>query len=197
MWRWDNEKKRKKATAKNIKDYINSKYNKEALLQKGSEIVLTKQKKNRSEYKKAKDRADEWFSRYIRLKYSFISGDGELYCKCFTCGNMKLTKEKRSGNIVVEPGIELGHWITRENEQVRHHENNARPQCTKCNCYKNGRPDIFERNLRSEIGDDKVDKVKSISLISMPVNEFTLRERAKYYRILTHKLQNELKVKYW
>ncbi|GEM_PF-843658 len=111
----------------------------------------TKKRRKKTPRQKAMEKADMYFSRYIRLKYSF-EVNGELYCKCYTCGNIHHIKK-----------IQLGHWQRRGYKTTRFHENNGRPQCVKCNYFHSGVPEKFEINLIKEIGIEEVIKLKELS----------------------------------
>ena len=152
----------------------------------GINLIKKPVKRKKSERTLAMNRADQWFSRYIRLKHSIVGEDKSLYCKCYTCGNLKPIKK-----------IDNGHWIGRENMQVRYNENNCRPQCVHCNHYKGGRHSQFEQFLINDIGSDNVDKIKAISIIRIPVSALQLRETAKYYREKVKEIQNQLNLKHW
>lgn len=99
----------------------------------------------------AMNRADQYFSRYIRLKHSFETTAGQV-CKCYTCGAIKSIKE-----------IECGHWQRRGYKTTRFHEDNARPQCTKCNLHRSGEPEKFEMKLINELGAEKVNHLKELA----------------------------------
>lgn len=97
--------------------------------------------------------ADRWFSKYIRLLYSFSDVSGKhLLCKCYTCGRVK--------DIL---NIELGHYHGRGIKATRYHINNGRPQCTRCNKYRQGAHTDFERHLEEEVGLDAVEELKSLT----------------------------------
>lgn len=88
---------------------------------------------------------DRAFSNFIRTKYQ--RPDGRV--KCFTCPAVL------PYNI-----IQCGHFVSRKYEEIRWDPDNARPQCERCNCFEDGKPDVFEEKLRKEIGDDRVDELK-------------------------------------
>lgn len=95
--------------------------------------------------------ADAYFSKYIRLKYSFES-NGERFCVCYTCGSVhKITN------------IQLGHWQRRGYYTTRYHEDNGRPQCIKCNYHHSGMPEVFELHLIKDLGQEIVDELKKLS----------------------------------
>lgn len=131
----------------------------------------------------AMDRADNWFSKYIRLKYSFESG-GELFCKCYTCGNIKPILES-----------ENGHWQRRGYKTTRFHPNDARPQCHQCNYHYQGKPEVFEINLIRDIGQDKVNELKKLAQQIGEDNESFYREQASKYRKLFNMLLKERNIK--
>lgn len=143
----------------------------------------TSAKKKRSARQKAMDNADMWFSRYIRLKHSEIHGTvgySESYCRCFTCGNYYSVKN-----------IDCGHYIGRGEKHFRFNEDNARPQCKKCNRFKQGEHKMFHSNLIKEIGSERVDQLLQIQLYPGEDNEIFYREQAKIYREKFNQLVKE------
>ena len=87
---------------------------------------------------------DKWFSLFIRLR----AADSNGMVHCYTCPERKHYKE-----------MECGHFIKRGHEATRWDKNNCRPQCKECNGCKDGRADVFEDELREELGDDVVNKM--------------------------------------
>ena len=88
---------------------------------------------------KLKKDLDSIFSKYIRAKYPK---------QCYTCG-------KPSDR------LQCGHYISRQYLVTRWDENNCRPQCWGCNGYGKGQPLIFEENLKRELGNDFVERMKA------------------------------------
>ena len=84
---------------------------------------------------KAKKKADEWFSKYVR--WSAADADGN--CTCFTCGKTHHASR-----------IQAGHFASRRHNATRYDLNNVRPQCAACNIFKQGEQWIFGRNLDRE-----------------------------------------------
>jgi hypothetical protein len=135
--------------------------------------------KKKSPRQCAMDRADEYFSKYIRLKYSFESC-GELVCKCYTCSQLHGIKE-----------TECGHWQRRGYKTTRYHLDDARPQCTKCNKWHSGEPEKFEINLIRDIGRLAVDELKLLAQERGEDNEAFYRGQATKYRKLFNQLLKE------
>jgi len=129
------------------------------------------------------DRADMWFSRYIRLKYA-IDRSGILICKCYTCGSVHAMKS-----------TDNGHWQRRGYKTTRFHENNARPQCRQCNHYYQGKPEVFERNLIKEIGIDAVNRLKELAFETGDDSEQFYREQSEIFRLKTNTLLKERNMK--
>lgn len=80
---------------------------------------------------------DSVFSEYIRTK----NVDSYGFTHCFTCNCKDYWYN-----------LQCGHFISRKYFGTRWDENNARPQCKKCNCFLNGNLNIFSEKLLNEIG---------------------------------------------
>lgn len=153
-------------------------------VQLASELPIKRnkhEKRKKTLRQRAMDRADEWFSKYIRLKFSFEYG-GELFCRCYTCGNTHSILE-----------IQNGHFQRRGYKTTRFHINDARPQCVQCNYHRSGEPEKFELNLIRDIGQDKVNELKKLAQEIGEDNEPFYREQAGKYRKLFNILLKERK----
>jgi len=144
---------------------------------------MLKSKKNAK--LRAMDRADQWFSRWVRIKHGRVVS-GIVVCKCYTCGNLHPAES-----------IQCGHWQRRGYKATRYHEDNARPQCVRCNKWRSGEPERFEINLRSEITDLGVDELKLIAQSDFRDSEEFYREQADKYRKLVNELVAEKQIKKW
>ena len=104
------------------------------------------------------------FSAYIKAVHP---------ARCFTCDK------------ALEPGsrdYQAGHWIPRTYSPVKYHEDNVRPQCSRCNEYFAGKPVEFERRLREEINDEAVEALKRESTKNWKWCRQDLIEKINYYR---------------
>lgn len=128
---------------------------------------------------RAMENADKWFSRFIRLKYSF-ERSGVFFCYCYTCGRPHGIKN-----------IDNGHYHNRENKATRFHENNCRPQCVHCNQHKSGRHTIFGDKILKEIGNEEFEELRKLALSNGEDNELFYREQAKRYRLKFNELVKE------
>lgn len=100
--------------------------------------------KTRKDVKKTKSLAnlkkelDRVFSIYIRLRHPR---------RCYTCGKTEVT-------------LQCGHFVPRQYLATRWSEDNCRPQCIGCNIFGNGQLLDFEENLKKELGEKTVEKMK-------------------------------------
>jgi hypothetical protein len=118
----------------------------------GLEVMRKRLKENKSTRtpkQVAMRKADDIFSKYVRLNHSYADKDGDLFCFCYTC--------KKEHHII---DIENGHFLSRQYKTTRYNEDNCRPQCTHCNCYKHGEHEKFEAILINEIGIDRLESLK-------------------------------------
>lgn len=155
-----------------------------------------KEKERRKETRKLKQElnsgnamklADMYFSRYIRLKYSFEM-NGELYCTCFTSGEIIPIKE-----------LDNGHFEKREHKATRYHEDNCRPQSKTDNgdTKHNGKQKEFRENLVMEIGEERVLEVERLAKTSIKADTSFYKKIADKYRILVNEIQKEKGIKVW
>lgn len=142
-------------------------------------------KNKKSAKSKAMELADKWFSRYIRLKYSFVQ-NGKAICICYTCGTPKAANN-----------IDNGHWQRRGYKTTRFNENNARPQCKQCNYYRSGMPEIFEHKLIKELGTNEVEKLKYLAQQIGEDNQIFYKEQSDKFRELTNKIIKEKGIIKW
>lgn len=113
---------------------------------------------------------DRWFSYFIRLN-SADPHTGLVHC--YTCPTIGYWKE-----------FDCGHFQRRGIQSIRWDKNNARPQCPICNQSMNGRPDIFEEELRDEIGDKEVERLLNAKDILTKVrNQTELELLLIHYRM--------------
>lgn len=91
------------------------------------------------------EQLDKVFSIWTRIRFA----DWKGFVHCYTCPEVFHWKE-----------LDCGHWLSRQHQAVRWDKNNARPQCKECNQGLGGLPEVFEEELREEIGDDAVDELE-------------------------------------
>lgn len=107
-----------------------------------------------------------YVSPYIRLRDCLKTTGTIDLGKCFTCG-----KYIQNGTV----NCQAGHWKGRNNHATIFDEDNLRIQCDVCNDWHrgNGMRPAFEKNLREEIGDERVDR---IDFLSRTAKQFTIDE---------------------
>lgn len=119
-----------------------------------SELTSNKnkpEKRNKTPRQKWMDKADNIFSKYIRLKFSFMSG-GELFCRDIITGRIYPIKS-----------IDNGHCFSRAYKATRFEEDNCRPQNRSSNRFS-GEKDhyTFIKNLRAEIGEERFLRIERL-----------------------------------
>lgn len=85
-----------------------------------------------------KKQADKYWSTYIRLRDSDVTGYGE----CITCGAKKYYKD-----------AQCGHFIKRSVSLLRYDETNCNLQCVGCNMFKYGEQYAYSLALDKKHGD--------------------------------------------
>lgn len=136
----------------------------------------------------AMERADRWFSRYIRIKYAYKIQDGEVFCRCIVEPNIiKLAKY-----------MDNGHFHSRGFMATRYFENNCRPQNRSSNRYR-GEMDkpMFGDSLKLAIGDEAFDELNQMyRQLTMTSTEY-FKEIGDKYKKLTENLVVEFDIKKW
>ena len=127
----------------------------------------------------AKKRAWDWFSKYIRLKYS-----DNGWCTCVTCGERKWWEGE---------GIQAGHGIAKGNGNgIYFLEEVIRPQCSYCNGPGGGRPDKFIPLLIELYGEDGVEEFVRMKMAPRPYKVQELQEMENHYKSEAKRMMEEL-----
>jgi serine protease inhibitor len=88
-----------------------------------------------------KKKLDRIFSEYIRRR----NADSNGFVKCYTCCKTDHWKN-----------MDCGHWQKRQHLATRYNEINCQTQCRACNWLKQGNDYQFEKKLRLQYGENKV-----------------------------------------
>lgn len=106
-----------------------------------------------AEWKKARDKADTEFSRFIRLRDTqLLEGATTRIGRCVTCHQVKPWEH-----------IQCGHWIRRKHWGTRWNEFNCHGQCDFCNDPKRGggREDEHEASIKLLHGAEAPDRLRA------------------------------------
>src|SRR3990167_10773198 len=133
-----------------------------------------KVKKGLNRYRKspiarAKKKAWDTFSLYIRTKYS---KDGIV--ECYTCGKVHPVKE-----------MSAGHGIGGRNNAVLFLEAVIKPQCLGCNFWGRGQYRIFTKKLIDELGLEEYDRIVKLSNETI---KYTTDDYLEIYELYKEKL---------
>jgi len=138
---------------------------------------------------KARDNADLWLSRYIRIKYAFKIQDGDVFCKCFIDPNVKPKHAKHFDN---------GHCFSRSFLLTRYEEDNCRPQNRSSNRFS-GEADHykFKDKLKEEIGEERFNRIDQLRQSEGNDTISFYQEQSDKYRELTNELVERFNIKKW
>ncbi len=126
--------------------------------------------------------ADNWFSKYIRLR-DVIDGSNGFF-RCITCKKPVFWKDG-----------DCGHFVTRNHPMTRFDERNCNAQCKSCNDVKRGDQynHGFQINAKHGVGTaDLLVDLGGIRGANVPHEKLALDDIAKEYRL---KAKSEAKKK--
>mgnify|MGYP003461933974 FL=1 len=160
-----------------IKPFQTIKASDARLLRKQSKPPKARKKIEKSAHSKALDAADDAFSLYFRAK----EADEHGIVRCCTCG--KYMKWK-----MPDGSAQTGHWQSRGFNRTRFNEMNVGIQDRQCNYYLEGAKKIMEAYLIERYGEEPIKQIEVTAPIRKDLNDFELRELAKFYRAEARKL---------
>ncbi len=139
--------------------------------------ILTARAKQKSEHSGILDSADDWFSRFIRMRDSHEGAIGNRFCVCCTCGRSTPILESQAG-----------HWQGRGLHATRYDEHNVHAQCETCNSKKwgNGKPKEHEVYIGRAHGLGEVARIKLAADLSKKyhrrLSDYELTKIAETYK---------------
>lgn len=139
---------------------------------------------------KAREKADLWFSRYIRLKYNSCIVGGEVYCRDIITGIQYHARN-----------MDNGHCFSRGNSMLRYEEDDCRPQNKFDNLqmvegYKIHQQ--FKDNLIKEIGLKRFRELLRLKRREGSRSTEYYQETAlKYKKEVTRLLKDLEAIKWW
>lgn len=140
---------------------------------------MGKRKSKKTHIKLQKKATWDWFSAYIRLKYSDDNG----YCKCITCDKVLFWKGE---------GLQAGHGIAAGNGNgILFLEEVVRPQCKYCNGPLGGRPEVYVPILIDWYGKDGLDEFAAMKLKPLKLTIKDLRGMEEEFKIKALALAEE------
>ena len=128
-----------------------------------------------SESARAKARAWEWFSKFIRLRDSIRTTGTKDNCRCVTCGNMK-------PSFTTEDCIQAGHWLGGRTGKNLFDENAVHGQCTRCNKYLHGNNANYTEYMMERYGQEECDRITRQANTSHRYAACEFREISDKYR---------------
>ena len=133
----------------------------------------------KSEFQKLVTRADNVFSKYIRLRDAIETPYG-LYFKCISCGRIKRIDQ-----------ADCGHYINRQHMVTRYSEMNCNAQCRECNRFDEGNMSGYRRGLVEKYGEGKVEVLESLKNQSKKYVIFELKALMEHFKKEIQRLEKE------
>lgn len=119
---------------------------------------------------KAKKKAWEWMSKYIRLRDRI----NETHAMCITC--KKLYPVNGVGC------IQAGHFVGGRSNSVLYEERNVHTQCMPCNVHKNGAWEDYYEFMIAKYGAEEVDRLLRLRNVVIPMTPQEHLEKAEYFK---------------
>nr|BDD43957.1 recombinase [bacterium] len=123
--------------------------------------------------KLARQKADRWFSKFIRLRDT-NNGIG----RCITCGANKPFEK-----------LDCGHFISRRFEATRYDERNAHAQCLKCNRFQHGNQFQHAKAIDRKYGEGTADNLHVKSKMICRRKKWDYEYIAEKYRNAVRELE--------
>jgi len=143
--------------------------------------------KQKTPRQKAMDRADRWFSRYIRISKAFRIIDGDVICQDIITGKPYNAKH-----------IDNGHLFSRQFKTTRFEPDNCWPQNRSSNRFS-GEADHykFRDKVLKLIGDERFNRIDKLRKQTGDDSlEFYTTQADKYQKLVTE-LINKHNIKKW
>lgn len=134
-------------------------------------------KRPKSVTKLRKD-ADEWFSKYVRLRDSEPM-NGEYVGTCITCSKRgTVAWRDETGKVRFTKGWNAGHFVGRSNHVVRFEEMNVNLQCAfRCNNLRSGEYVKYKIALKDKYGAEVPEQLEKLA------------EETTYYKFTIQELE--------
>ncbi len=116
-------------------------------------------------------KADEWFSKYVRVRDSELT-NGEYVGTCITCNKTGTVAWYDGKKMRFTKGWDAGHFVTRGNKVVRFNDMNVNLQCAfRCNNMRSGEPVKYKLALKEKYGEEVPDELQKLA------------EETQYYKL--------------
>lgn len=159
---------------------------------KAKENIEKKERQQKKEVKHDKtywrNKADKWFSIYIRIKYRDGIAGGEVYCRCFVRPH------------ILKPATQMdnGHCFSRSHLLLRYEPDNCRPQNRSGNRWQgSSETPIFMKKLEAELGAERWGRLLRLKNETGKGDLQFYQEIAQKYYAKINELQGELGFRKW
>lgn len=133
-------------------------------------------------YSKAKKKAWEAFSRYIRTKECIATTGTITRGKCFTCGRM-----------IVFEKTQAGHFLPGRKNAILFEERGVHVQDFYCNIQLRGNPIVYFRKMQEAYSDDVIRELEILNQTERQFKVYELLAMAEEFEEKTNKLLQSIK----
>lgn len=123
--------------------------------------------KNRHDTAKLREKLDNVFSLFIRLRDSDDNG----FCTCISCGSVHHYKQ-----------MDCGHFIPREELGTRYNLENCNSQCINCNRHQSGNITGYKRGIIRKYGISTIGELESLARLIYKMTPADYKYYIDYYR---------------
>jgi hypothetical protein len=124
--------------------------------------------------KKAKKKAWEAFSKFVRLRDAIKTTGTKDFLLCITC-----EKQYKAFGVGC---AQAGHFIPGRGNSILIDEKFVHGQCYNCNHYRKGNWVIYEQKMLQMWGEEAVEEVKRRAKQPMPIKTFQWLELEQEYK---------------
>lgn len=125
---------------------------------------------------KARVKAWQIFSKYIRLRDCNKHIKGGMFAPCWTCGVIKHYSE-----------LQAGHFVPGRGNAVLFDEEGVRSQCAGCNIWHHGNPSAYWEKMIDTVG---VEKTREIANRRHQIKKYTLADYEEIIAKYTQKIKD-------
>lgn len=155
---------------------------------KANKLRIKKEKKAINDQSKAdRARKREFYANDTKTRKKEAKAACHKYIRLRDLGRLCICCNRPLGE-----KYDAGHWLeSGNNPLIRYDEDNIHAQSVYCNQYKGGDSDDYEGNLRLKIGDERVDRLKSMKGGTVKRTAQDYKDIEDYYKTKIKVLEEE------
>lgn len=137
-----------------------------------------------SELSKAKTKAWNNFSKYIRLRDAIKTTKTKTHLRCITCDKIYPAFGK--------PCAQAGHFVAGRKNAILFEETNVHGQCYNCNITLKGNGALYWLYMEKTYGREEIDRLMALNKTTRQIKAWEFLELAELYKNKYNELYNQL-----